>query len=161
MLPFTANLRRLGVAARVRTVDPAQYEERMRSFDFDMAVVVIGESLSPGNEQRDSWSSASADQRGGRNLMGVKSKAVDALVDLVIAAPDRASLVTRAHALDRLLLWGFYAIPNWHISAFRIAYWDKFGRPDVAPKYGINLSSWWVDQGKLATLEAKRSGLGK
>lgn len=161
VLPLTANLRRLGVAARVRTVDPAQYEERMRSFDFDMAVVVIGESLSPGNEQRDSWGSASADQRGGRNLMGIKSKAVDALVDLVIAAPDRASLVTRAHALDRVLLWGFYVIPNWHISAFRIAYWDKFGRPDVAPKYGINLSSWWVDESKVAALEAKRSGLGK
>lgn len=161
VLPFTANLRRLGVAARVRTVDPAQYEERMRSFDFDMAVVVIGESLSPGNEQRDFWGSLSADQRGGRNLMGIKSKAVDALVDLVIAAPDRPSLVIRAHALDRVLLSGFYVIPNWHISAFRIAYWDKFGRPEVAPKYGINLSSWWVDEGKVAALEAKRSGLGK
>ena len=161
VLPFTANLRRLGIAARVRTVDPAQYEERMRSFDFDMAVVSIPESMSPGNEQRDFWSSESADIRGGRNLMGVKSKAVDRLVGLIISAPDRASLITRAHALDRVLLWGFYVIPNWHISAFRIAYWDKFGMPEVAPKYGINLSSWWLDESKAAAVEAKRPGLGK
>jgi microcin C transport system substrate-binding protein len=157
VLPFIANLKRLGIAARVRTVDPSQYEERMRSFDFDMAVVGFGASQSPGNEQRDFWSSATADQRGSRNLLGVKDKVVDDLIDLVVSASDRASLVTRVHALDRVLLWGFYVVPNWHLSVSRIAYWDKFDRPKVAPKYGVDLMAWWVDEAKAATLEKRKA----
>src|SRR6185312_14603431 len=104
VLPFVQNLKRIGIDARVRTVDPAQYENRMKQFDFDMTVVLWGQSLSPGNEQRDFWSSAAAEEDGSQNYVGVRSEAVDDLVDLIIGAPDRASLVTRVHALDRVLL---------------------------------------------------------
>ena len=113
-LPFTKNLERLGVNARVRTVDTAQYQKRMDDFDFDMTVVVWGESLSPGNEQRDHWTSKEASVPGSRNYAGIRDPVVDKLVDLVIQAPDRPSLMARTRALDRVLLWGFYVIPQWH-----------------------------------------------
>jgi microcin C transport system substrate-binding protein len=159
VLPFIANLKRLGIAARVRTVDTSQYEERMRSFDFDMAVVGFGASQSPGNEQRDFWGSATADQRGSRNLLGVKDKTVDDLIDLVVSASDRASLVARVRALDRVLLWGFYVVPNWHLSISRVAYWDKFDRPKESPKYGVDFMSWWVDAAKADALEKRKAEL--
>src|SRR6266850_1961710 len=144
-LPFVKNLERLGVTARVRTVDAAQYEYRLKQFDFDMTVALFSQSLSPGNEQVDFFASVSADTPGSRNLAGIRNPAVDRLVDLVIAAPDRAALVTRTRALDRVLLWGHYMIPQFHLSAFRVAYWDRFGRPAVAPKYEIGFDTWWVD----------------
>ncbi|HLJ62923.1 MAG TPA: extracellular solute-binding protein [Stellaceae bacterium] len=143
ILPFTQNLARLGIKATIRTVDPAQYENRMRNYDFDMTVVAIGESLSPGNEQRSLWGSAAADEPGANNYVGVKSKAVDALVDLIIKAPNRASLITRVHALDRVLLHGYYVIPNWHIDHFRVAYWNKFGQPMISPPYALPFETWW------------------
>ncbi len=161
VLPFIANLKRLGIAARVRTVDTSQYEERMRSFDFDMAVVGFGASQSPGNEQRDFWGSATVDQRGSRNLLGVKDKVVDDLIDLVVSASDRESLVTRVHALDRVLLWGFYVVPNWHLSVSRVAYWDKFDRPKQSPKYGVDFMAWWVDAAKAASLEARKASVAQ
>jgi microcin C transport system substrate-binding protein len=145
LLPFADNLRRIGVAMTLRTVDPAQYENRLNNYDYDMTTVVIPQSLSPGNEQRGYWTSAAADEIGGNNIMGVKSKAVDQIVDLIISASDRPSLVTRVHALDRVLLHSFYVIPNFHIDAFRVAYWDKFGRPKINPPYALALDSWWVD----------------
>jgi microcin C transport system substrate-binding protein len=144
-LPFVKNLQRLGVAARVRTVDSAQYEYRMKQFDFDMTVAVFAQSLSPGNEQIDYWASASADTPGSRNLAGVRDPVVDRLIDLVIAAPDRPALVARTRALDRVLLWGHYVIPHWHITAFRVAYWNRFGRPAVPPKYDLGFDTWWID----------------
>ena len=156
VLPFAQNVARIGAKMNVRTVDPAQYENRMRSFDFDMAVVGMGESLSPGNEQREYWSQASADEPGGSNVIGIKSKAVDALVDLVINAPDRASLVTRTRALDRVLSWGHYVIPNWYLSYFRIASWDKFSRPKISPPYGSALDTWWSDPQRAQAVEAKK-----
>lgn len=156
VLPFAQNLQRIGIKMNVRTIDTAQYIERMKNFDFDMTVVGIGSSLSPGNELRDEWSSAAADEPDSANIMGVKSKAVDALVDLVIAAPDRKSLVTRVHALDRVLLEGYYVIPNWHISSFRVAYWDKFQRPKVSPPYGLPTEAWWIDPEHAQTVEAKK-----
>jgi len=159
VLPFVANLKRLGIVPRVRTVDPAQYEERLRSFDFDMTVAVFGASQSPGNEQRDFWGSARADERGSRNVVGVKSKAIDDLIDLVVTAPDRASLVTRVRALDRVLLWGFYVAPNWHLSVSRIAHWDKLDRPKEAPKYGVDLNAWWFDEAKAAATESGKSSV--
>ena len=131
-LPFVQNLARLGISANVRTVDPAQYENRMQNFDFDMTVVLYPESLSPGNEQRDYWTAAAGKAVGGRNLLGIDSHAVDALVDLVVNAPDRLSLVNRVHALDRVLLEGYYVMPNWHFPYFRVAYWDKFGEARVS-----------------------------
>jgi len=144
-LPFVKNLERLGVTAHVRTVDSAQYEYRMKHFDFDMTVAVFAQSLSPGNEQVDFWASASADTPGSRNLAGVHDPVVDRLVELVIAAPDRAALVARTRALDRILLSGHYVIPHWHITAFRVAFWDRFGRPAVSPKYDLGFDTWWID----------------
>jgi microcin C transport system substrate-binding protein len=159
LLPFGDNLRRIGVAMSLRTVDPAQYQNRLDHYDFDMTVIVVPESLSPGNEQRGYWNSATVDEPGGNNLMGVKDKAVDQLVDLVIASPDRPDLVTRLHALDRVLLESYYVIPNWHIDVFRVAYWDKFGRPKINPPYALALDSWWVDPTLDKTLAANKAKL--
>ncbi|HXV25748.1 MAG TPA: extracellular solute-binding protein [Alphaproteobacteria bacterium] len=150
--PFAQSLKRLGIDARVRTVDPAQYQNRMENFDYDMTVEVFPQSLSPGNEQRDFWGSASADIPGGRNTIGIKDPVVDELVDLVISATSRESLVARTRALDRVLLAGHYVIPHWHIRSFRVALWDMFGRPPIFPKYGFAFDAWWVDQEKLAAL---------
>ena len=156
-LAFVKNLERLGITARVRTVDTAQFQKREEDFDFDMTVTTWGESLSPGNEQRDFWTSESAGIRGSRNLAGISSPAIDRLVDLVVSAPDRPSLIVRTRALDRVLLWGHYVIPHWHIQAFRVAYWDKFERPKISPKYAFGFQSWWVDAKKEAAL-ARRKG---
>jgi microcin C transport system substrate-binding protein len=157
VLPFIQSLARIGITARVRTVDPAQYENRMKQFDFDMTVVLWGESLSPGNEQREFWSSAAAAEPGSRNYVGVSSKAVDDLVDLIINAPDRTALVTRTHALDRVLLQSHYVIPNWHLSYFRVASWDKFSRPKVSPPYTLALDSWWIDPEREGSVEARKA----
>jgi microcin C transport system substrate-binding protein len=156
VLPWVQNLQRLGVKATVRTVDPAQYQKRLDDFDFDMTMTVFGESLSPGNEQRDFWSSASAGTPGGRNLIGIKDPVVDALVDLVIAAPDRQALVTRTRALDRVLQWGYYVVPNWHSDKFRLVYWNKLAHPAKTPPYGLPLDTWWIDPAKAAALAGKQ-----
>ena len=155
-LPFKRNLKRLGVMARVRTVDPAQYQKRTDDFDFDMIVDVFGQSLSPGNEQRDFWSTEAAGREGSRNTIGIKDPVVDALTELIIQAPTRKDLIARARALDRVLLWGHYVVPHWHFRAFRVAFWDKFGRPPVAPKYSFGFDSWWVDAAKVRALEERR-----
>jgi len=143
-LPFVKNLERLGVTARVRTVDSAQYEYRVKQFDFDMTVAVFPQSLSPGNEQVDYWASVTADTPGSRNLAGVRDPVVDRLIEQLIAAPDRAALVARTRALDRVLLWGHYVVPHWHITAYRVAYWDRFARPAVSPKYSLGFDTWWI-----------------
>jgi microcin C transport system substrate-binding protein len=160
-LPFTKNLERMGITARVRTIDSAQYEKRMETFDYDMAVEVFGQSLSPGNEQREYWGSQAAGEEGSRNLLGVKSPVIDELIEELIRAPDRAGLVARTHALDRVLQYGYYMIPNFHLSAFRVAYWDKFRRPEVSPKYGIGIDGWWVDPKAEQTIEAKKGEVAK
>jgi microcin C transport system substrate-binding protein len=143
-LPFVKNLERLGVAARVRTVDSAQYRRLLDEFDFDVVVASWPQSLSPGNEQRGYWGSAFADRTGSDNVLGIKDPVVDALIEALIAAPDRAALVARVRALDRVLQWGHYVIPQWHIPYDRIAYWDKFGRPAITPLQGVQLDTWWV-----------------
>jgi len=155
-LPFVKNLERLGVTARVRTVDTSQFKKRMDDYDFDVVIDRWLETLSPGNAQRTYWGSASADQPGSRNSIGIKDPVIDALVEQVVAAPDRASLVARVHALDRVLQWNFYVIPNWYIAYDRIAYWDKFGRPDVIPVQGVQIDTWWIDPAKAAALAAAR-----
>jgi microcin C transport system substrate-binding protein len=152
--PFKKNLERIGITANIRTVDASQYEKRIENYDFDMTSTVWAQSLSPGNEQRDFWSSAAADRPGTRNLAGIKDPAVDALINRVITAPDRAGLVAACRALDRVLLWGYYGIPHWHIRTYRIAYWNKFGRPAVKPKYGLGyVDTWWIEREKEKTLE--------
>jgi microcin C transport system substrate-binding protein len=153
-LPFVQNLRRLGINARIRPIDAAQFQYRVDHLDFDMIVGNWPQSLSPGNEQVDNWSSAAADVPGTRNLAGVRDPVVDKLVDSLIAAPTRRDLIARTRALDRVLLWGHYVIPHWHIQAFRVAYWDKFSRPAISPKYALGFAdTWWVDPAKAARLQ--------
>ena len=152
-LPYARNLKKIGIDAKVRTVDSAQYERRLENFSFDMTVVSLGQSLSPGNEQRDFWNSTSAQINGSRNYAGVSSPVVDFLIDKIIAAKDRKSLISATKALDRVLLLGYYVVPHWHIQYFRIAYWDKFGRPKKNPKYDLGLDTWWIDINKVKLLE--------
>ena len=151
-LPFARNLERLGIEARVRTVDTAQFLNRMTTFDFDLAIGSWGQSDSPGNEQRDFWSSESADVQGSRNWAGVSDPVIDALIDTVIRASTREALVTAVHALDRVLQWSFLVVPHWHIEYDRLVFWDKFGRPEVTPTQGTQISTWWVDADKEAAL---------
>jgi microcin C transport system substrate-binding protein len=144
--PMIRNLERMGVGVDIRIIDVSQYINRLRSFDFDMVVGSFPQSSSPGNEQRDFWHSELADMPGTRNLAGIKNPAVDSLVDTLIAAPDRKSLVTAARALDRVLQWNHYVIPQFHIATYRIAYWDRFGMPKVRPTYSLGTDTWWALQ---------------
>jgi len=160
VLPFQRNLARLGITMSVRMVDTSQYLERLRGFDFDMIVSSFPQSLSPGNEQRSFWHSASADMPGSRNYCGIKNPAIDKLVDLVIAAPDREALILRCKALDRVLLRGWYVIPHWHATSWRVAFWDKFGRPEKLADYGLDFQSWWIDPQKERELADRRGRLG-
>jgi microcin C transport system substrate-binding protein len=156
MKPFIDNLRRLGIAASIRIVDSTQYINRYRNFDFDVVVAVLQQSLSPGNEQRDFFSSAAADQPDSRNLAGIKDPVVDKLVDRVIFATNREDLVAATHALDRVLLWGYYIVPHWNLPKVWMAYWNKFGIPEKQPSYiGVDIESWWIDKDKEAALERK------
>jgi microcin C transport system substrate-binding protein len=157
VLPFARNLQRLGIDARVRLVDSSQYINRLRKFDFDVIVFGVGQSESPGNEQRSYWGSAAADSPSARNVAGIKDPVVDELVDMVIMAPDRESLVARTRALDRVLLNGHYVIPNWHAATDRILYWDKYSRPSFVPDRGTSTSYWWFDEAKAARLEQRLS----
>ena len=154
--PFQQNLERLGIESKISRVDASQYQNRLQEYDFDVTIGGWGQSQSPGNEQRIFWSSESADTPGTRNWAGIKDPAVDELIELLIAAPSRQSLVARTRALDRVLLWGHYVIPNWHIRSHRVVYWNKFGKVETPPKYsgsrGLHLN-WWYDADKAAALE--------
>jgi len=154
VMPFKKSLERLGIAVSVRTVDAAQYQKRLQDFDFDMIVHVWGQSLSPGNEQRNYWSSAAASTPGSQNYAGITDPVVDALVENVIRAPNRTSLINATRALDRVLLNGHYVIPHWHLQTWRLAYWNKFGKPVVLPRYALGFPDiWWLDADKAAALE--------
>ena len=146
--PMIRNLKRMGIASEIRTVEPAQYQNRIRDFDFDIVVVAYGQSRSPGNEQRNYWSSESAISPGSRNYAGITDPAVDELVERVISAQSRKDLIAASRALDRVLLWNHYLVPGWHANSDRVIWWDKFGRPDIKPKYNVGLSTWWVDPDK-------------
>ncbi len=151
-LPYKRNLERLGIDASVRLVDPSQYQNRLEEFDYEMVVGSWGQSQSPGNEQRNYWTSAAVNLSGTRNLSGIQDPVIDELVELVITAPDRDSLVQRTRALDRALLWGFYVVPQWHIPHDRIAFWDRYGQPEVIPTQGVQLDTWWIDPAKDTAL---------
>ena len=154
--PFMDNLRRLGIETNLRIVDASQYVNRTRNFDFDAITAVLSQSLSPGNEQRDFFSSAAADTPGSRNLSGIKNPVVDALIERVIFADNREDLIAATHALDRVLLWNFYVVPQWHLPEVWIAYWNKFGIPEKQPAYsGVDTNSWWIDPAKEEALAAK------
>jgi microcin C transport system substrate-binding protein len=148
---------KLGIQSTLRVVDPAQYVNRVTSSDFDIVTQTIGQSDSPGNEQRDFWSSAAADTKGSRNLMGLKSPAVDKLVDRIIFAKDRAELVAATRALDRVLLWNHNLVPQWHAPYERVAYWDFLRRPERTPSRDVGvLAIWWIDKEAQARIEAAR-----
>ncbi|MEC9347729.1 MAG: extracellular solute-binding protein [Pseudomonadota bacterium] len=153
VLPFAQNLERLGVTVTVRTIDSAQYQNRLRDFDYDMVVGSYPQSESPGNEQRDFFGSEAATRPGSRNLAGITSPAIDSLIESIVFAPDREALVTACHALDRVLLHSHIVIPQWHIAASRIAYWDIFGMPATVPDYGVDIFSWWIDPAKAKRIE--------
>jgi len=144
LLPFKRNLADLGIELVIRRVDVSQYINRLRSRDFDLIVGGFGQSNSPGNEQREYWHSSSADNPGSRNFIGLKDPAVDSLVEGLINADSRQSLITHTRALDRVLLWGHYVVPNWHIKTWRVAYWNRFEHPEISPKYDIGLHTWWA-----------------
>lgn len=145
ILPFTQNLKKIGVKCNFRVIDSAQYENRMRNFDFDITTNVIAQSNSPGNEQRDFWMTDKADIKGSRNYIGVKNPAVDALVRGLIAANTREELVTHTRALDRVLQWNYYAIPNWHFGKWRLAWWSKLDHPaTLSGQTPAIVDTWWV-----------------
>lgn len=156
---FIANLRRLGIAASLRIVDTSQYVQRYQAFDFDAVTASFPQSESPGNEQRDYWSSAAADSAGSRNLPGIKDPVVDSIVDRVIFATDREELVAAVRALDRVLLWNYYTVPQYYQPTMRYAYWNKFGIPDEQPDYaGIDTMSWWIVPAQETEIERSFEG---
>ncbi len=150
--PLQQDLKRAGIVAEIRVVDPTQYQNRLDSFDFDMTMLVLPMSLSPGHDLKEYFHSSNRDVVGVRNYSGVNHPVVDNLVEQVTAARDREQLVATARALDRVLMRQYYTIPQWHNDHHRVAYWNKFGRPRVTPPYAFNFRDWWIDNAKLRTL---------
>jgi microcin C transport system substrate-binding protein len=149
---YQPSLERLGINVTVRTVDVSQYENRLRTWDFDIITATWGETLSPGNEQRGYWGSQAADQPGSRNLIGIKNPAVDAMINEIIFAKNRSDLEAATRALDRILLWNHYVVPQWTYGKVRSARWDRFGHLDSMPRYGGAAfpAVWWWDAEKAA-----------
>lgn len=151
---FIENLRRLGIDASLRIVDTSQYIQRYQNFDFDAVTARFPQSTSPGNEQRDYWSSDAVDAPGSRNVPGIADPVVDALIDRIIFASDREDLVAATRALDRVLLWNFYTVPQYFQPTLRYAYWNKFGIPEMQPSYsGVDTMSWWIVQEREEAIE--------
>jgi microcin C transport system substrate-binding protein len=157
IIPYIEDLKLLGVKATIRLVDSSQYKRREDDRDFDVIIDNVSQSISPGNEQREFWGTASADQNGSRNTIGIKNKAIDKLIDKIVFATDRAELIAATRAMDRVLLWNYYVVPQWHLPAERLAYWDIFGRPATLPKQTVAYQRvWWVDPMKQAALATAR-----
>jgi len=149
---YKPSLERAGINVSVRTVDEAQYENRLRGWDFDLITYAWIESLLPGNEQHDFWGSRAADQPGSENVIGIKNPAVDAMIDAVVAAKTPDDLTAAARALDRVLLWNHYVVPQWSYNMLRTARWNRFSRPQALPKFGLAAfpTLWWWDAAKAA-----------
>ena len=150
LMPFIRNLKRLGITVNIRHVDVPQYIERMRSKDFDMTTNVLPQSLNPGNEQAQFWSSASADQPGNYNYAGIKNAVIDDAITKVIQAPDRQQLVIRTKVLDRLLRAGYYQIPTYGKGGNWYAYWNMYEQPKIKPKLAVGFDFWWSNPQKAA-----------
>ena len=131
--PFIAQLDKIGVKVTLKTEDEANFVKRVERWDFDMISAPLGQSESPGNEQRDYWHSASASQSESRNYMGLKDSAIDALVEKVIRVKTREELIVATRALDRALWFQHFLVPNWYMSAHRVSWWNKFGHPQEKP----------------------------
>ena len=153
--PIVKNLKRIGADASIRVVDSSQYTQRVdQTRDFDITTAAFGVSATPGVGERGFWNSSFADQPGSNNDAGVKDPVVDDLVERLASAKDRESLTTAARALDRVLLWNQYIIPQWYRSTYTIAYWDMFGRPETVPTYSLGfLDTWWIDPAKATRLK--------
>ena len=158
-LPFKDNLEKLGINVNIRTIDSAQYQHRLDNFDFDMIVYNFSQSLSPGNEQRNFWGSDAAKTNGSRNIIGINDTVIDLLIEKIISAKSREDLIYSSRALDRVLLWGHYVIPQWHISAYRTLYWDIFDKPTIRPKYSLGTNTWWIDSSKADTIDQRKTSL--
>ncbi|MBM3548445.1 MAG: ABC transporter substrate-binding protein [Alphaproteobacteria bacterium] len=160
VLPYLKNLERIGVTARLRNVDAAQYENRRREYDYDMISIRIGTSLAPGMELREYYGSKSAETPGSLNTSGVRNPVVDELIDLALGAQSRADLIPVIKALDRVLLHNYYGIPNWYSGMYRVAYWAKFKKPPTQPKYASQpatvFPTWWIDPEAEAQIAQKR-----
>jgi microcin C transport system substrate-binding protein len=158
VLYYQDSLQRLGIDVVVRVVDDVQYENRLRNWEFDIVVAAWDESLTPGNEQRDYWGSRAANTPGSRNLVGIVDKVIDALIDRVVFATGRDELVAATRALDRVLLWHHYVVPQWTYGKVRTARWDRFGKPDVMPIYGLSAfpEIWWWDAERAAKTASRR-----
>ncbi len=153
---YANNLRKIGITARLRIVDTSQYTNRLNDYDYDVILASLAQSESPGNEQREFWSSKAADTPGSRNYSGIKNPVIDKLVERVIFATDREDLLAATHALDRILLWNYYVVPQLTRDVDFYAYWNKFGIPEKQPTYiGPDTESWWIDPEKEAALAAK------
>ena len=148
MAPYVANLKKLGVTVDYRTIDPALYTDRVQNFDFDMIVHVYGQSLSPGNEQKNFWTSEAANRPGSKNLAGINDEVVDTLVEKIVYAGTQEELTAACKALDRVLWYGYYLVPNWYLNVHRLAFHKKFARPETLPLYYNHyqlLMTWWMD----------------
>lgn len=156
--PFAQNLKRLGIEASLRVVDPSQYQRRTDDFDFDVIIGGFAQSISPGNELRNYWGCAAAKEQGSQNTVGICDPAIDQLIEGVIAADTREDLINHTRALDRVLQWHHFVIPQWHNTTYRIARWDIFGTPPEPPRYGIDFDSWWIDPAKLAKATLRKAG---
>ena len=149
MAPYVSNLKKLGIKVDYRTIDPALYTDRVQNFDFDMIVHVYGQSLSPGNEQKNFWHSESANRPGSKNLAGISDPVIDTLVDKIVYATTQEELTAACKALDRVLWYGYYLVPNWYLNVHRLAFHKKFAHPDTLPLYYNHyqlLMTWWMDE---------------
>ena len=158
-MPFKDNLSKLGIDVNIRTIDSAQYQNRLDSFDFDMVVSTFSQSISPGNEQRNFWGSDAAKTKGSKNFFGFYNSVIDLLVEKVVSAKNRKDLINATRSLDRVLLWGYYVIPQWHISAYRTLYWDIFDKPKIRPKYSLGTNTWWIDLKKESSINQRKKNL--
>ena len=143
IFPFIKNLKKIGIKAHIRAVDANIYKNRLDDFDYDMMIKAWGQSLSPGNEQYEFWGSEAANNIGSQNYAGINNPAIDAIIGKIVSAKNKEELVTAVRALDRCLLFGYYVLPHWYLAYDRIAYWNKFGIPEVTPIMGTSFSTWW------------------
>lgn len=159
MLTFASSLEKVGIKIKIKLVDRTNYQQLVDDYKFDMILDGIGQSHTPGNEQREFWHSSTAQNKGGKNYAGIKNPVVDKLIEKIISAKDYKSLQTYTKSLDRVLLWNYYMIPSWESSSLKIAYWDRFMRPKILAKYNpLNLSTWWIDKGKDKAVEEYKNG---
>jgi len=158
--PYKNNLKKIGVKLKFKRVQAAQYEERLREFKYDMVLTSFFAGRSPGNEQRNMWTSQAAKVPGSQNYMGIQNPAIDELVDTLVKAKTRRELVNAVQALDRILTHQFYIVPHWFIGYDRMVHWNKFSHPNILPsassRYNHFLEWWWWDEAKVQKLRIAR-----